>query len=236
MDKSSPPGATLWVTKLSGAQENPPVVSAATATAAVILDQAKTGVRYHVTSSIVPTGAHIHKGLGTVNGAVLINFPTPGMAIDGTAPIVAADATDLQEGRLYVNLHTTINANGELRGQLVKSGEVVYLGRMSGLEEVPPLTTTATGGAQFILDPATGMLRYEAIFTNMTANAAHLHEGALGTNGAVAFPLAVVGTGAKGSVTLTPANVTTLNGAGYYINAHTALNPNGEIRGQVVRP
>lgn len=231
-----PPGSTLWVTKLSGAQENPPVVSAATATAAVILDQAKTSVRYHVTSSIVPTAAHIHKGIGTVNGAVLITFPTPGLAIDGTSAIAAADATDLQEGRLYVNLHTTLNANGELRGQLVKSGEVLYLGRMSGLEEVPPLTTTATGASQFILDPTTGMLRYEAIFTNLTATASHLHEGALGTNGAVAFPLTLAGTGAKGSLTLTPANVTTLNAAGYYINAHTALNPNGEARWQVVRP
>lgn len=232
-----PPGSTLWVTKLSGAQQNPPVVTTATATAAVILDQAKTNIRYHVTSSIVPTAAHIHKGIGTANGAVLITFPTPGLAIDGTSPITAADATELQEGRLYVNLHTTANANGELRGQLVKSGEVLYLGRLSGLEQVPPLTTTANGSAQFILDSATGMLRYEATFSNMTATAAHLHEGAALTNGAVAFPLTLVGgTGAKGSVTLNPANVATLNTAGYYINVHSALNPDGQIRAQVLKP
>lgn len=64
----------------------------------------------------------------------------------------------------------------------------------------------------------------------------HIHEGAVGTNGAVIFPLTIAGGGAKGSVTLTQANVDTLRGSGYYVNAHTALNPDGEIRAQILAP
>jgi hypothetical protein len=230
------PGATMWVAKLGGSQENPPVVTTATGGAAVILDKNKTSLRYFITSTITPTAAHIHKGIASLNGPVVVTFPTLGTAITGVSPVTAADATDLEEGRFYVNLHTTLNANGEVRGQLIKAGEALYLGRMSGLSEVPPLTTAASGGSQFILDPVTRMLRYEAVFSGMTATASHIHEGAVGTNGAVSFPLTLAGPGAKGSVTLTQANVDTLRAAGYYVNAHTALNLEGEIRAQILAP
>ena len=42
--------------------------------------------------------------------------------------------------------------------------------------------------------------------------------------------------GAKGTQAVTAADITSLDAAGYYINAHTAANPGGEIRGQILKP
>jgi hypothetical protein len=41
-------------------------------------------------------------------------------AIKGDATLTDAQASDLQAGRWYFNVHTTAHVDGELRGQVVK--------------------------------------------------------------------------------------------------------------------
>jgi hypothetical protein len=118
----------------------------------------------------------------------------------------------------------------------VLPGEVLYSATLSGANENPPVTTSATGGAQFILDPTGTDLRYEAVFTGLTATASHIHTGAAGVIGDVLYPLTLIAGGAKGTQAITPADLTALNAGGLYINAHTVANPNGEIRGQIGKP
>ena len=231
------PGDTLWVAHLTGGQETPAITSTGTGSAALILDGTGTSLRYHVTTTgLTLTNAHIHKAIATIAGGVLYPLTPLGATIDGTVAVTSADAQDLADGHLYVNVHTAAHPGGELRGQLMLPGEVLYSATLDGANEVPPVTTSATGGAQFILDPAGTMLRYEAGFTGLTATASHIHTGAAGSNGAVVYPLTLTAAGAKGTQAVTAADITSLDAAGYYINAHTAANPGGEIRGQILKP
>ena len=68
------------------------------------------------------TAAHIHSGVKGNAGPVLIPLcgPCPSAAT-GTATVTSAQVNDLAAGKDYVNVHTTKNGNGEIRGQLKKS-------------------------------------------------------------------------------------------------------------------
>jgi hypothetical protein len=118
-----------------------------------------------------------------------------------------------------------------------------------GANEVPPVTTTATG--KFL-----GTVGATSLSFTLTATAgaspftmAHIHMGAAGTNGPiVAFLFGPVTAGVNGinvSGTITQANLigplagnmsgfmAALAAGNLYVNAHTLANPGGEIRAQI---
>jgi len=79
---------------------------------------------------------------------------------------------------------------------------ITFVANLSGANEVPPVSTTATGLATVILDPTAQTLQVNATFSGLMSNdvAAHIHCCApLGTNAGVAttvpafpgFPLGV---------------------------------------------
>ncbi len=110
---------------------------------------------------------------------------------------------------------------------------------MNGATEVPPNKTAGTGDALASLDTTSKVLTYTVTFENLSgpATAAHFHgPAAAGANAGVA--VAIGGKGptspVHGTATLTDAQVTDLEAGKWYVNVHTAANPGGEIRGQVM--
>jgi hypothetical protein len=227
------PGEALWVAKLDGAQEVPPVTTTATGTGSVIVNAARDGIRYHLNSMLTPTMAHIHKAPGGVSGPVEIPIDPLGMAMTGVRTVTAAQLADLARGLWYFNIHTAANTSGEIRGQIIRPGETLYTAVMSGANEVPPVTTTGTGGVGFILNLTKTSLRYEGSVMGFTPTVAHIHAGAAGVAGPIVYPLMLMGTTLSGDVAVTSADVAMLDAAGYYANVHSAANANGEIRGQI---
>jgi hypothetical protein len=65
------------------------------------------------------------------------------------------------------------------------------------------------------------------------ATGVHLHLGRPGKAGPVALKLCACPWGGSGRATLTAATATALRSRGVYVDAHTAKNPRGEVRGQV---
>lgn len=131
---------------LSGAEEVPPVDTAATGTASVVIDsEAASGSQlcYDVTSTGleggVVVGAHIHEGAVGANGPVVVTLAAV-VSGNGTGAACAADADfDLaasgdadiatltadianNPANYYVNVHTENNPGGEIRGQLAAAG------------------------------------------------------------------------------------------------------------------
>ena len=113
---------------------------------------------------------------------------------------------------------------------------------MSGAQEIPVVTTAATGTASMTVNLTTGVLGGSISFSNLTAGGitlAHIHEAALGVNGPpiVDFTGGFTPGQTTGTVTisgtLTPAQITTLIARGLYFNIHSVAFPNGEIRGQI---
>jgi CHRD domain len=110
---------------------------------------------------------------------------------------------------------------------------------MNGASEVPPNQTAGTGDAMASLDTSTKTLTYTVTFSNLTgsATAAHFHGPAKpGANAGVVVPIGgkAPTSPVHGTATLTDAQIKDLEGGMWYVNVHTAANPGGEIRGQVM--
>ena len=77
---------------------------------------------------------------------------------------------------------------------------------------------------------------WKLTFSGLTgpAAAAHIHKGKAGVSGPVSVALCgPCKSGQKGTATVTAAVAKALASGGFYVNVHTAKNPNGEIRGQI---
>ena len=109
--------------QLSGANEVPPVKSAATGTLVVALNPSTNVLNWTVSYSGLSgpvTGAHFHgPAMAGQNAGVTVPL-TGSMSspITGTATLTPAQAADLAAGKWYVNLHTAANPGGEIRGQV----------------------------------------------------------------------------------------------------------------------
>jgi hypothetical protein len=106
---------------------------------------------------------------------------------------------------------------------------------LNAAQEVPRQVVKAPAASGTFTGTLTGTkLAWSLVYRKLTgpATAAHIHLGRPGKAGPVAVPLCGPCTsGAKGTATLTAAQVTAVLGGGTYVNVHTAKNPAGEIRG-----
>ena len=109
---------------------------------------------------------------------------------------------------------------------------------LDGKTEVPPKDTKGTGDALATLDTATKTLTYTVTYSGLTgpATMGHIHgPAAPGANAGVVVPFkAPVDSPITGTATLTDAQIADLMAGKYYVNVHTAANPAGEIRGQLM--
>ena len=111
---------------LASAAEVPPVTSPGKGSATASLDTTAKTLTWTVTYSGLSgpaTAGHIHgpAALGA-NAGVLVPFSGDlASPIKGSATLTDAQVSDLEAGKLYVNLHTAANKPGEIRGQLLRS-------------------------------------------------------------------------------------------------------------------
>lgn len=109
--------------------------------------------------------------------------------------------------------------------------------RLSGAQEVPPGSSTASGLLVANLNRQTRQLTWTVDYTPMSgpATGGHFHgPAAIGQNAGVAVPFSgSLDSPIRGSATLTEAQMADLVNGRWYVNLHTAANPGGEIRGQV---
>jgi hypothetical protein len=115
---------------------------------------------------------------------------------------------------------------------------VNFTATMNSASEVPPKTSAGTGDALATLDTATKTFTYTVTFQGLTgpATMAHFHgPAAPGANAGVQVPIGMNPTSpVHGSKVLTDAQIADLMAGKWYVNVHTAANPGGEIRGQVM--
>jgi DNA-binding beta-propeller fold protein YncE len=110
----------LFVARLSGAQAVPPVTTTAKGQAKiVVLADGVTALVSLTTSGISgQTAAHVHgPALAGVEGAILFTLPN-GAVRDFQIALSSAQRQDLRDGRLYIDVHTSANPGGAIRGQL----------------------------------------------------------------------------------------------------------------------
>jgi uncharacterized protein (TIGR03437 family) len=241
-------------------------------------------VYYNFPGPITLQGLHIHPGAAGVNGGVVI--PTDLAAgdraiVDATgrgvvkrqSNITADNAAGLAALRglftnpegYYVNMHSSVNAGGVIRGQVRRAEWTVLMGPMSPAQEVPPIDINASGFASITAIRSfspngafeSGIAEFDIDYRfpeQVTFTGLHIHGAPAGVNGGVLIGT-TVGGGAN-SVLADPSGaghlsyavqVTTNAGAigalhglfsnpeGYYANLHTTVFGGGVIRAQLKR-
>jgi len=117
--------------------------------------------------------------------------------------------------------------------------EVVKLqAELKGSNEVPPNTSTASGTAEATLDTDSKLLTYTVTYSGLSGPAmgAHFHgPSEAGKNAGIVLPFKTVQSPIHGEATLTDSQAADLLAGKWYANIHTAANPGGELRGQMMK-
>ena len=106
---------------LSGAQEVPPVTTAASGSGTITI-----GTDMSVSGSVTTTGvialvAHIHVGSAGKNGPIIIPLTKTAdntWSVPAGAKLTDAQYASYKAGDLYVNVHSAAYKGGEVRGQI----------------------------------------------------------------------------------------------------------------------
>jgi hypothetical protein len=197
----------------------------------------------NLSSSDSLTGAQINFGDPASNGNVVIDlkpvFKSRYTATGIVEKLRPGQIDTLRKRTVYVNIHSKKAGSGLLRGQLDKQISFAADVVLSGSNEVPSVSTTASG--RCILRLTNDKVLYSKITVdNLESSdaltAAHIHKGATGVNGDAMFMLgssAIDFGTVKTSTQLSDAQVQSLLKDALYVNAHSTKHPAGIIRGQI---
>ena len=109
---------------------------------------------------------------------------------------------------------------------------------LTGANEIPPNASPASGNAVATLDTDTKLLTWTVTYADLTGPAlgAHFHgPSEPGKNAGIALPFKTVQSPIEGTATLTENQAADLLSGKWYANIHTAANPGGELRGQMMK-
>ena len=274
-----PGNGARFTAALSGANVRPaPVATSATAAATITIREPDIGqqdrtVSFTLTGTGITsaTAAHIHVGGAAVGDGPIVAtlFTNPADTTITGSQIASAVLTPaaigvsidslstlLASGLAYVDIHSTANPAGLVRGQLARTGETApgerfVAAALSGAKERPtPVLSTATGSSTFEVLTG-GAVRYNVSVAGLAgATMAHIHTAVADSAGPIAVTLftsttptgTLTGTLASGS--FAAANIqlpgvsmdsllSLMRRGRTYVNVHTATNPLGEIRAQI---
>lgn len=237
-----------WNVNLSAKNENPaPAGRNETGTANFKL-MSDNSLQYNfsvtgLASGDALTAAHFHTGNAGANGGVILGF-NPTFSVSGASGTITnvrqtlVDSLKSDANEIYFNVHSNQVASGLVRSQINTKVELAMDIVLSGANEVPAITTSATGTAR-IRVTSDKKLYSRVTVTNLAAGdalvAAHIHTGASGVNGAVLIGLAsgVADFATDKVFTLTDVLYNSLKSDALYVNAHSTLYASGVVRGQI---
>jgi CHRD domain-containing protein len=240
--------------------------------------------RFPTGTPVTLTGLHLHNAATGVNGPVVIdsglNSGIRAVTVPGgvgnifriaeipstdTAGIAALTGLMADPTQFYINMHTSVNTGGVMRGQLSKN-VYVFFNTMNGAEEVP---ATNTGGIAYSMTyvradrDSTGNIVSGAVSFNLNFNmnggpvtftGLHIHNGKFGVSAGVVINTGIGGGTASvlsdtgvGSISrlvnIDSSNQLALdslrgliqNPELYYVNIHTTVFSGGVIRAQLAQ-
>ena len=163
--------------------------------------------------------------------------------LTGKVVLTPTQLAAFADGKVYVNVHNANFPGGEIRGQVSPHiAERPFSAELTGAAERPtPVSSPGSGFIEgsLINDTFSFVLTYRGMTSSITA--AHFHGPATSSVPAGILidlqpfhrgPYAQQGV-FRGCVALPPAEIAALLNGDLYVNLHTAVNPSGEIRGQL---
>jgi len=109
---------------------------------------------------------------------------------------------------------------------------------LSGANELPAVTSSATGTTTGTYNQTTKMLTISTSFNGITPTAGHIHTQTVPTNptksGSITFRFTSLTSPVSFATVLTTAQETDLLNGIMYVNFHTQANQGGEMRGNLI--
>ena len=241
-----PSGYKLAIDHLSGENEVPQAVTTSASGTSYITYHNNTTPAATVNVRTInlsdATNAHLHQAFAGNNGPVIIPLAQQGAEPDlwmAEVELSTEQLAALKAGQVYANVHSLTNPSGELRGQITPEGVYVVRTVLSGDQEVPAVTSSASAVAYTTVNSAGDINAIVRTSGADDATAAHIHQAATGSNGAAIIPLAqdaddVTVWEAPAGSQLDAEQMTAFNSSGLYFNVHTPANTSGEVRGQIM--
>ncbi|HEY0140653.1 MAG TPA: CHRD domain-containing protein [Thermoanaerobaculia bacterium] len=108
-----------------------------------------------------------------------------------------------------------------------------YVFHLSGDQEIPPVSTSSSGGCHGVLDQGAATFAITCVHNVVNATLMHIHHN----SGAIQFDMGDPSTSPVVATwtAMTPAQIADLIAGNLYVNIHTAGRPAGEIRGQILQ-
>ena len=230
-----------FVFDLTGAQEVPPVNTAASGGCYGQLDQAAATFAVTCVHNVVnATVMHVHRAPAGANGPIAFDIgdPSSGIVSATWTGMTAADIADLLGGNLYVNIHTAGRPAGEIRGQILTRTVDMVEFTANGSQVVPPGATPSTANCTADLNAAATALDIQCTHTVASPNAAHVHEAPFGVNGPAVFTFPSPASPLSASMPMTPRLVADFAATFLYLDIHAGASEetSDEIRGQIGVP
>lgn len=140
---------------LNGAQEVPPVLTAAGGWAIARIDAANAIAITVQTSGVLGSSAHLHLGAPGQLGPVIVPLAGGPSLWTGSGTLTPAQRLAFDGGDCYVNVHSVAHPGGELRGQLQLARSTRYDVQLNSSQLVPPGPSTATAWAEsmYLVEP-----------------------------------------------------------------------------------
>jgi hypothetical protein len=243
-------------TWLDGQQEVPPTPSGSTGSGSITFSPGLDTVYYDVVYDSLldtPTAAHFHDGTYGVSGPPVVDLTTSinGNHLSGMATSLPPDfVAKCLLGSIYLNVHSAAFPNGEIRGQVDRLAYEGFAFSIDGSQETPPNPSPAIGSGFVSIDPEERSAHYRMVVDDLTGplTEAHFHNAPPGVAGPPVFDLTAYFT--AGATNVSASNYWTdvdfwvpfsttfsdmfMNNE-MYVNFHTAANPNGEVRGNILQ-
>src|SRR3982074_2482475 len=115
---------------------------------------------------------------------------------------------------------------------------VILKADLKGTNEVPPIASPASGKAEATLNTETRDLSWTVTYADLTGPAlgAHFHgPSEAGKNAGIGLAFKPAQSPIQGAATITENQAADLLAGKWYANVHTAANPGGELRGQMMK-
>jgi hypothetical protein len=225
---------------LDGAQETPPVATAAKGTAYLVMDRAANTLTVRMTFTGLSSAeqlAHIHGFVAPgVAGGILFNLPL-GNTKNAVWNYTEPDEINIINGLTYLNIHSVSFGGGEIRGQVLRDTNKAFLvADLDANQETPPTPSSATGTGWISVDTVANTLTYRLTYNGLGSAEilAHIHGfSAPGVASGIKFSLPL-GSKKSGVIPYVEPDESGFLGGLSYFNVHSSNFSGGEIRGQIV--
>jgi plastocyanin len=197
------------------------------------LNATSTQLSVKVTHDVANTiDSHIHLGAPGVNGAIQFAFANSQSPVDEVWDLDTTSVRNLLDGKLYINIHSTLYPAGEIRGQIER--EKILIPYTMDEAQSGGTGSSATGFVVFTLSADQKTIDVYAEHDVASTIDGHVHYGAPGVGGPIAFGFSNPMSPISETWNITPADVDSLFAGKLYVNIHSTPFPSGEIRGQAL--